>query len=374
MCIFRPRETTQGKQHMLKLQRFLAVLRLTHLHFLFLNSDLKLIDLKSLMVSVSTSRMSNSNTTDAHPVDLTPVLMSRILMCVGIATLLLNTFVIIIFAAVKWMRSNANIIICSMAITDLLAGFVTIVAGAGKWTDWFRIQGIFCDMFFTFDIWAAMASLAHVLVVNLQRYLDIVYPLASKSMATAFRVKLLLVLIWVVTFGEAVGYRLSQSLDDQCLWNSATLPGLALGILVSSVAVPFLSVFVIYSHIVIVVVKKLRFMAKSSNLDQAALARSQRKMFVTVSAILAAWIICWLPLMSVIIALTGAQAFNLYLDIGQFVTMLHFVEVMSYGNSLLNPILYFLTSADFRNAALELFRQKPSSKHTVSVTSQSSKI
>ena len=78
---------------------------------------------------------------------------------------------------------------------------------------------------------------------------------------------------------------------------------------------------VVLNAVVIVVIKKLRFMAKSSNLDQAALARSQRKMFVTVSAILAAWIICWLPLMCVLLLITGAQAAQIELDVAQFVTL-----------------------------------------------------
>jgi hypothetical protein len=235
-------------------------------------------------------------------------------MSIGIATLLMNSFVLAIFAANKRMRSNANIILCSMAVTDLLAGLVTVVSGAGKWTDWFNIRGVFC-MFYTFDIWAAMASLAHVLFVNVERYVAIVFPLSSKTFVSASRIKIVLAFIWIATFGQAVGYRLCHKLSNQCLLEAFTLPGLAFGLLVTSVAVPFLSVFVIYSHIVIVVVRKIRFMAESSNLDQDALARSQRKVFVTVSAILAAWMICWLPLMAVIITITGAQAFNIYLDI-----------------------------------------------------------
>ena len=59
---------------------------------------------------------------------------------------------------------------------------------------------------------------------------------------------------------------------------------------------PVFVVIVIYIHIVVVIVRKLHFMAESSNLDELALAQSQRKMMGTVSAILAAWIICWGPM------------------------------------------------------------------------------
>ena len=103
--------------------------------------------------------------TEAPKDDITARVMNITLMTVGIATVLMNIFVITIILAYKWMRSNANLIIGSMAITDLLAGVVTITAGVVKWTDWFSVQGgAFCKIFYTIDGWAAMASLAHVLV------------------------------------------------------------------------------------------------------------------------------------------------------------------------------------------------------------------
>ena len=206
-------------------------------------------------------------------------------------------------------------------------------------------------------------------VVNAERYLAIVFPLKSKDITSASRTKRLLLAVWIVTFGEATAYMFAFKLGDQCLMVDIPNPSLAFGILVVAVAMPFITVVVIYIHIVIVLVRKLRFMARSSSLDQATLARSQRKMFVTVTAILVAWIICWLPIMWVILEITGARAFNIELDEGQFETMYYYVEVMSYGNSLLNPVLYFLTSADFRKAGLLLFKCKAQEKQEKAVVS-----
>ena len=204
-----------------------------------------------------------------------------------------------------------------------------------------------------------MASLAHVLAVNGERYMAIVFPLKYKELISATRIKLILLVIWLVTLAEAIGFTYANKLGYQCLIDATIRPGLAFAILIVTIAVPLVAVVAIYIHIVIVVVKKLRFMAKSSNMDQDALAHSQRKMFVTVTAILVAWIVCWLPLMCVFLVITGAQVFNIELDLSQFGTMFYYVEAMSYGNSLLNPILYFLTSADFRKAGLLMFKCKP---------------
>ena len=319
-----------------------------------------------LEVTVDTALTTTSapmdNNTDATAVPISngsaAKVMNITLMTIGTATVLMNIFVITIILAFKWMRSNANIIIGSMASTDLLMGFVTITSGAIKWTNWFSIRGIFCQIFFTVDGWMTMASLAHVLAVNGERYLAIVFPLKYKNMLSPTRTRIILLVIWIITLIEASVYTFAYELGENCGLLGIGIPTLAFGIFIVSVVVPFLTVFGLYIHIVIVIIRKLRFMAKTSNIEQSALVHSQRKMFAIVSAILAAWIVCWLPIMCVILAMIGAEALNIYLDASQFVDMLYYTEVMVYGNSLLNPILYFLLSSDFRKAGLLLFKCK----------------
>ena len=300
--------------------------------------------------------MSANNESEVSTDSTTPRVMSITLMTIGLGTVIMNVLVITIFVSYKWMRSNANVIICSMAVTDLMAGLVTFTAGAVKWTDWFEVKGLFCQIFYTVDGWSAMASLAHVLVVNGERYLAIVFPLKYKQMVFPKKIWVALACTWIITLAEAIAYTLANTLGDQCLLVEVAMPALAFGILILSVAIPFVAVIVIYVHIMIVVIQKLRFMATSANLDQAALAGSQRKLFVTVSAILAAWIVCWLPLMCVLVAIEFALTFDIELDMGQFVSLSYYVEVMSYGNSVFNPILYFITSTDFRKAGRLLFK------------------
>ena len=324
------------------------------------------------------SIMNATNESSVSPGDdnIRRKVMNITLMSIGVATILLNSFVIILILCFKSMRSNANIILGSMAFTDLLAGVAAINASALKWSDWFHIRGLICEITFTIDGWASYASLSHVLVVNLERYLAIVFPLHYKNIVSVRRLQIALLFIWIVSFAEGIAYKFAYEMGENCHLVGNTLPGLAFGVLVISIIFPFVSVIGIYIHIVVVVVKKFHFMAKSSNLDQAALARSQRKMFVTVSVILAAWIICWLPLMCVIIAMNFADCFDVPLDMGQFVTMMYYVEVMSYGNSLLNPILYFLTSNDFRKAAMMMLfrcRSQETNTQTPSIATDSTK-
>ena len=65
-------------------------------------------------------------------VDSMAQVMSIVYICIGVSVILMNMFVISIFMVHMWMRSNANIIICSMSITDLLSGMLALYGGIIK--------------------------------------------------------------------------------------------------------------------------------------------------------------------------------------------------------------------------------------------------
>ena len=281
-------------------------------------------------------------------------IMSVTLICTGVAIIFINIFVISIFMVHKRMRSNANIIICSMAVTDLLTGMVTISAGIVKWTDWFHVPTLVCRLLDSVDIWVAMASLAHVLAVNAERYLAIVFPLKYRHITSASRIRLILLGIWIVTLVEAILHTIVIEVEERCDRDATRYPGLAFVVALLGIALPVVTVVVMYIHIVVVIVRKLHFMAESSNSDGTALAQSQRKMMGTVSAILAAWIICWGPLMSMLLFNIITKLLGINLNTEQYFEIYTVFELLSYCNSLFNPMLYFMTSHNYRKAGYEL--------------------
>ena len=122
-----------------------------------------------------------------------------------------------------------------------------------------------------------MASLAHVFIVNGERYLAIVFPLKYKNITSVTRIRILLVSTWIVTLLEAIGYTIANELSNQCLLIATPLPGLAFGILVITIELPFTTVIIMYRHIVIFIVREMRFMAKSSMLIQLFLLDPSEK-------------------------------------------------------------------------------------------------
>ena len=162
-----------------------------------------------------------------------------------------------------------------------------------------------------------------------------------------------------MTLVESILYANDAKLGDDCSRVGMRYPGLAFGVVVPGIVLPVSLVVVIYIHIVIVIVRKLHFMAESSNSDETALTQSQCKMMGTVSAILAAWIICRGPFMSIALIRTIFKLLGIELDLKQYYMMVFILKVLTYLNSLLNPILYFITSHDFRKAGYKLCKCRP---------------
>ena len=106
----------------------------------------------------------------SEPSDLVKTSMLCTLTITGSITVLMNVFVLTVIWRYTWMRTNANLIIASMAVTDLVAGVSAITSGLVKWTDFFIAGPTFCVVYNIIDITVALASLQHVFAVNLERY------------------------------------------------------------------------------------------------------------------------------------------------------------------------------------------------------------
>ena len=80
------------------------------------------------------------------------------------------------------------------------------------------------------------------------------------------------------------------------------------------------------------------------------------QMVKSISIIFAAYMICWGPMIGVLLAVIGTTLVGKELDLSKFGTLFNFFEVLAYANSLANPVIYFLLGNDFRQGARILCR------------------
>ena len=127
-----------------------------------------------------------------------PTLMGLILLV--LLTCGANTLLIVCVGCVRRLQNITNMYICSLAVADLVVGFVVMSAMAvyslhGEWP----LGWIPCTIWATFDFACCTVSMFHLCLLAYERYHAIVHPL--KHVANGGNKKracFLIALVWVV--------------------------------------------------------------------------------------------------------------------------------------------------------------------------------
>lgn len=113
-----------------------------------------------------------------------------------------NILVFIAFYQEKRLRGPTNNLILSLAIADFFIGaFPAIIYALYIYCyDW--IYGIkFCILWLTLGYWIFQASVFGVIIITIERFLIIKYPLINYTGSKkTFRIKLSIILTWIISF------------------------------------------------------------------------------------------------------------------------------------------------------------------------------
>lgn len=119
--------------------------------------------------------------------------------CFLILTLALlgNTLVIFVILRFKRLKNPTNYILLSLAITDLAVSFLVMFPSMiqdtlHKWL----FSELLCKMYVAFDISCCTASILHLLLVAVDRYIAIFNPLTYKNLVRTWHIVVMSILIW----------------------------------------------------------------------------------------------------------------------------------------------------------------------------------
>ena len=267
-------------------------------------------------------------------------------------TVLLNLLVIIAVTTRRELKTNSNILLCSLAVADLLVGAVSMsltITLDALVLQRFLFEDIICtihitSVFVMYTVYSA--SFLHLLVIAWERYVATVKWMKYKVIVTKERVK------------KCTGFT----------WFSALLivvPGMVMeivnvryeAILVVDVILTifwvgcFLFILYFYVEVYLGVRKQNRTQVRSVN----ALIRAKLETKVAFTTF-------WITLA---VCISGVPTNLFYLLRGTWPllrngSMFRWAETTLQLNSLVNPLLYFYRNPRFRKAALELLRcRKP---------------
>ncbi|MBV99163.1 5-hydroxytryptamine receptor 1B, partial [Eschrichtius robustus] len=338
------------------------------------------------------------------------VVLVMLLALFTLATTLSNAFVIATVYRTRKLRTPANYLIASLAVTDLLVSILvmpisTMYTVTGRWT----LGQAVCDFWLSSDITCCTASILHLCVIALDRYWAITDAVEYSAKRTPRRAAVMIALVWVFSISISLPpffWRQAKAEEEvsDCVVNTDHI----LYTVYSTVGAfyfPTLLLIALYGRIYVearsrilkqtpnrtgkrltraqlvtdspgstssvtsinsrapdlrsesgspVYVNQVKVRVSDALLEKKKLmAARERKATKTLGIILGAFIVCWLPFFIISLVMPICKdACWFHLAIFDFFTWL------GYLNSLINPIIYTMSNEDFKQAFHKLIRLK----------------
>ena len=147
------------------------------------------------------SAWQESHLTDAVYQNL--VAITSVISIAVLPTIFMNTLVIIAVATRHQLRAPSNQLLASMAGTDLFTGLIVQPVAIAVLVKRLLGDGPFCTLEIVYaevGLAAVFASLSHLVLISIDRYIAVKKPLRYRHIVTKRRIKFGVIMAWSVTF------------------------------------------------------------------------------------------------------------------------------------------------------------------------------
>ncbi|XP_017260616.1 trace amine-associated receptor 13c-like [Kryptolebias marmoratus] len=278
------------------------------------------------------------------------VLIQVMLSSISLLTATLNLLVILSVSHFKQLHTPTNILLLSLAVSDLLVGVLLMPVEIIRNTACWFFGDLLCSLYNSVSLIITFSSVGDVVLISVDRYVAICDPLHYPTRVTERRVKVCVCLCWLcsIFYGSLIVK------DDftkpgrhnvclgQCIITADYIAG-TIDLMVSFI-VPVTIIIVLYMRVFIVAVSQAR--AMRSHITAVALQlsvtqttkKSELKAARTLGVLVVIFLICFCPYHCVSFA--GDDMLS---D-----SFLSYALFLLYFNSTLNPLIYALFYPWFR--------------------------
>uniref|UniRef100_UPI003AAB3ADA trace amine-associated receptor 13c-like n=1 Tax=Centroberyx gerrardi TaxID=166262 RepID=UPI003AAB3ADA len=268
------------------------------------------------------------------------MLLYILLSSISLFTVALNLLVIISVSHYRQLHTPTNLLLLSLAVSDLLAGLLLIpteiLLGGSCWF----LGDLMCALSFFAVFTIISVSVGNVVLISVDRYVAICDPLRYPTKVTQRRVKICVCLCWICSFfyGSLIlnDHLREPGRYNSCVGECVVVVNYIAGAveLVFTFIVPITVIIVLYMRVFVVAVSQAR--AMRSHIVAVTLQRSvtvtakksERKAARTLGIVIAVFLICFCPHFCV--SLAGQEN----------VASASLFVFLFYFNSCLNPVIY----------------------------------
>ena len=272
------------------------------------------------------------------------------------AAVLLNALVIIAIMKRRELQKLSNILLSSLAVTDLLVGAICIPLSA---IDGFllRYQIVAAQHICTLDVATACLSLTltfcslfHLALVAWERYVAIRKWRYHRDLLTKSRLKKLAAIAWI----SGPVFVLSPFLI------SLAVSGRTI-VVVFLVSTCFILALIVYFYAMLYLEIRKRKFNQILQVSVVVLLKTEYRVATTTALVTAALFLSFVPAVS--LPLLGT-----FFPVLRKMSLWRVVETLVLSNSLVNPLIYCYRDCRFKKVVLELLSmKKPKPKNAVDI-------
>ncbi|XP_060623503.1 growth hormone secretagogue receptor type 1 [Anolis sagrei] len=278
-----------------------------------------------------------------------------------------NMMTMLVVSKFRDMRTTTNLYLSSMAFSDLLIFLCMPLDLFRLWQyrPW-NFGNLLCKLFQFVSESCTYATILNITALSVERYFAVCFPLWAKVVITKGKVKLVILVLWAVSFVSAgpifvlVGVEHENGTNpletNECRTTEYAIQSGLLTIMVwTSSIFFFLPVFCLTVLYSLIVRKLWRRKRKDIGPKTSIRDKYNRQTVKMLAVVVFAFILCWLPFH------IGRYLFSKSFEAGsleivvisQYCNLVSFV--LFYLSAAINPILYNIMSKKYRKAAYRLF-------------------
>ena len=287
-----------------------------------------------------------------------PWIFAAVASIISPTAVLLNALVIIAVKQRKELQRASNILLSSMAVTDLLVGSLCVPLSAVTRllvpyqivTDHYICKLDFVAISSTITL--AICSIFHLTMIAWERYVAIRKWIDYRVIVTRSRLKKLAIIAWVSAIVTVSPAHFTMALTGMLRENEMVL-ALDIFFIILSVLVMSTLGLIIYFYVMVYLGVRKRKLSQIRQVSDLVNAKLEQRVAVTTTLVTVALILSFFS-NAVIGMLEGVYPVLRKRFVGDL------KATLLYTNSVVNPLIYYYRDCRFRNAVLELLRiRKP---------------
>ncbi|XP_021435489.2 trace amine-associated receptor 13c-like [Oncorhynchus mykiss] len=261
---------------------------------------------------------------------------------ISAVTVFLNLLVIISISHFKQLHTPTNLLLLSLAVSDLLVGLIVIpVMTVAIMEPCWGFGKYFCVFPIYIACLCTSLSLGNLVLISIDRYVAVCDPLLYHSKITTTRIMCCISITWcccIIYRAANITYFVNVQVPSRCLKECTTVEGsiwVNFTDLVITMVVPCSVIITLYLKIFVVARSQARKVfskeaASVSGVKTVQANKSERKAAKTLAIVIFNYLLCWIPSLFVFYFFSFLRDHLLS----------YFISFLSFVNSLINPIIY----------------------------------